>query len=109
FILTSLLWATVLSYLIDGRIKAACVALLLASFLAFFGVIHSPLSSSPIATPGHVIEQLRKEGRYAATAHQTPYHWSAAYTMSAAVLMALGLLGRPPRPTEADPNAGDQR
>jgi AGZA family xanthine/uracil permease-like MFS transporter len=98
FIVTSLIWATALSHLIDGRMKAASLALVLAGFFAFFGIIHSPLSSAPIAMPAVVIEQLRTEGRYAATAHQTPYHWSAAYVLSAVMLLALGRVGRPPQP-----------
>jgi AGZA family xanthine/uracil permease-like MFS transporter len=105
FIVTSLLWATSLSHLIDGRVKAASFALILGAFFSFFGIIHSPLSSAPIAMPGDVLEQLHKEGRYAATVQQTPYHWSAAYTLSALVLLALGRLGRPPRPVEADARA----
>ena len=104
FILTSLLWATALSHLIDGRVKAASVALALAGLLSFFGIIHSPLSSAPISMPGAVVEQLRQEGRYTATANQTPYHWSAAYVLSAATLLALGKLGRPPHPVKTAEN-----
>jgi AGZA family xanthine/uracil permease-like MFS transporter len=96
FILTSLLWSTTLSHLIDGRLKAASLALMMAGFLAFFGIIHSPLPSAPIATPRTVVERLRTEGRYEATAHQTPYHWSVAYLVSSAVLLGLGALGKPP-------------
>ncbi len=95
FILTSLLWATMLANLIDGRVKSACAALLVGAVLTFFGIIHSPLASAPIAWPGTVIERLREEGRYAATAGQTPYHWSAAYAMAAVGLLALGRFGSP--------------
>jgi AGZA family xanthine/uracil permease-like MFS transporter len=89
-------------------VKAASFALILAAFFSFFGIIHSPLSSAPIAMPGDVLEQLRKEGRYAATVQQTPYHWSAAYALSALVLLALGRLGRPPRPVEGDTRANHE-
>jgi AGZA family xanthine/uracil permease-like MFS transporter len=103
FIVTSLLWATSLSHLIDGRVKAASAAFFLAAILAFFGIIHSPLAKAPIAWPGDVVEQLHQEGRYAATSSQTPYHWSAAYTLAALFLLGLGRLGTPPHGVETDP------
>ncbi len=102
FILTSLLWATSLANLIDGRVKAASTALVVAGVLAFFGIIHSPLSAAPIAWPGTVIQQLRHDGRYAATAGQTPYHWSVAYMLSALSLMALGRFGKSPRAVKSN-------
>ncbi len=106
FIVTSLIWATSLSHLIDGRVKAASAVLFLAAILAFFGVIHSPLAKAPIAWPWDVLEQLRQDGRYAATSSQTPYHWSAAYAMAAISLLALGRLGQQPRAVEGFPGAG---
>jgi AGZA family xanthine/uracil permease-like MFS transporter len=102
FIITSLLWATMLSHLIDGRVRAASTALFLAAVLAFFGIIHSPLAKSPIAWPGDVLEHLRQEGRIAATSSQTPYHWAAAYTLAALSLLALGRLGTPPQAVPRD-------
>jgi AGZA family xanthine/uracil permease-like MFS transporter len=102
FIITSMLWATSLSHLIDGRVKAASTALFLAAILAFFGIIHSPLAKAPIAWPGDVVEQLRHEGRFAATSSQTPYHWAAAYTMAALSVLALGRLGTPPHAASKD-------
>lgn len=102
FILTSLIWATMLAHLIDGRLRAASLALGLAGLLSLFSLIHSPLSSAPIAMPGEVVARLRAEGRFAATAEQTPYHWSAAYALSALVLLALGTVARPPLPPAAE-------
>jgi adenine/guanine/hypoxanthine permease len=102
FILTSLLWATALAHLIDGRVRPACAALLVAGVMAFFGIIHSPLASSPIAMPGEVIARLKAEGRYAATAGRTPYHWSAAYAMAAVAILLLGRFGKPPLPIPDD-------
>ncbi len=105
FILTSLLWATALSYIIDGRMRPASVALFVAGGLAFFGVIHSPLSSAPIAMPDEVVRQLQSGGRYEATAGQTPYQWTAAYVLSAMALLALGRFGKRPVHAPADPPA----
>jgi AGZA family xanthine/uracil permease-like MFS transporter len=107
FILTSLLWATALAHLIDGRVRPACAALLIASVMAFFGVIHSPLSSAPIAMPGEVIARLKAEGRYAATSGRTPYHWSSAYAMAAVATLLLGRFGKPPLPIPDDSHPVD--
>jgi adenine/guanine/hypoxanthine permease len=101
FIVTSLLWATALSHMIDGRVKAVAGTLFLAGALAWCGIIHSPLPSSPMMFPPGVIRQLEAEGRAAATAHQTPYHWSAAYILTAFALWALGRFGTLPVPSKS--------
>ena len=80
FIVTSLLWATAARLtLIDGRIRPLVATLLTAAVFSWFGIIHSPLASSPIMSPSAVIRQLQAEGRAEATAQQTPYHWAGGY------------------------------
>jgi adenine/guanine/hypoxanthine permease len=96
FIVTSLLWGSILTFLIDGRIKPAVIALVLAGACSLFGIIHSPLDGGPIVLPNEAIAELKKQGRYEATRLQTPYHWAAAYWVSAGLLMALGRWGRGP-------------
>jgi len=96
FIVTSLLWGSTLAHLIDGRLRPALACLAVAGGCALFGVIHSPLASGPIVMPAEAIRQLKEQGRYAASANQTPYHWAAAYGVSAAILLALGRSGTPP-------------
>ena len=96
FIVTSVLWATALAHLIDGHVRSTVGTLLLCSVFSWFGIIHSPLASSPIAMPAEVIAQLRSDGRYEATALQTPYHWSAAYILTAVAVLALGRFGKTP-------------
>ncbi len=96
FIVTSLLWGATLAHLIDGRVRPAFACLVVAGAFAWFGIIHSPLASAPIVAPGEAIRQLGQQGRLAATAGQTPYHWAAAYWGSAALLLALGAVGRRP-------------
>ncbi len=49
-ILTSILWATVMVYIIDRRLDKAALALLVASGLAFFGFIHAPALGIGFAT-----------------------------------------------------------
>ena len=99
FIVTSLLWATSLAHLIDGRLRPAVIALLLASLCALFGVIHSGLPAGPIIPPAEAIRRLETAHRYAASAAQTPYHLAAAYATAAGLLVALGVWGRRPDPT----------
>ena len=96
FIVTSLLWASTLAFLIDGRVKSAATALALAGAFALFGVIHSPLPAGPIVLPNEAIRQLEEQGRFEAAKYQTPYHWAGAYWASAALLLALGRWGQSP-------------
>ncbi len=105
FLLTSLIWGTSLAWMIDGRMRAAASAFALAGVLALFGVIHSPLPSGPILAPWSALRELKAQGRAAATADQTPYHWAGAYLAVAAVLAAIGRFGRPPA-ADVDPGDG---
>jgi AGZA family xanthine/uracil permease-like MFS transporter len=103
FIVTSVLWATALANLIDGRARASAVALLIGALLSWFGIIHSPLPSGPIMAPAQVMVELEAEGRLPAAARQTPYHWSGAYALSAVAILALGRFGK----HQAAPAAND--
>ncbi len=96
FIVTSLLWGTALAKLIDGKMKAAAGTLLLGGVLALFGIIHSPLPSTPILLPNQAMKQVEEAGRGGATRSQTPYHWAAAYAAAALVLLILGRTGTAP-------------
>jgi len=102
FIVTSLLWATALAHLIDGHVRPVVATLLLAAVFSWFGIIHSPLPSSPIMSPAAVIAQLKADGRFEATAQQTPYHWSAAYALMAIAMLALGRFGTRPAHDEIE-------
>ena len=62
FIVTSLLWATALAHLIDGRIRPVVATLLIAAVFSWFGIIHSPLPSSPIMSPAAVIDAAQAGG-----------------------------------------------
>ena len=98
FIVTSLLWATALAHMIDGRIRPLVATLLIAAVFAWFGIIHSPLASSPILSPAAVIRQLEAEGRAEVTSQQTPYHWAGAYALAALALLVLYRFGTLPAP-----------
>jgi adenine/guanine/hypoxanthine permease len=102
FIITSLLWGAALAHMIDGRLRPLILTLLLAAVFSWFGVIHSPLPSSPIMSPGAVIRQLEAEGRAQAATYQTPYHWAGAYVLMALALAALHRFGSPHARAESE-------
>ncbi|MGE3819992.1 MAG: permease [Isosphaeraceae bacterium] len=102
FIVTSLLWATTLTHLIEGKVKAAAATVGLAAVFSWFGIIHSPLPSAPILPPSEVIVRLEKEGRAEAARAQTPYHTTAAYAGIALSLLAISRFGKPPAPGSHD-------
>jgi AGZA family xanthine/uracil permease-like MFS transporter len=88
FIVTSLLWASALAVLIDGRLAASAAYFAVAGVLALVGVIHSPLRDEQINAPWRVLELVNDPFKKAVS-FQTPYHWAAAYGM--VVLLLLGL------------------
>jgi AGZA family xanthine/uracil permease-like MFS transporter len=82
-----------LAKIIDGKMKTAAAVFLLAGTFALFGVIHSPLPSSPIVSPVEATARLKSLGRFDATASQTPYHWAAAYALVSVTLLLNGAAG----------------
>ena len=93
FILTSLIWATLLALMIDGKTRRGAFVALLASALSWFSVIHSPLPSGAVLPPRATMARLKAEGRIEAATYQTPYHWAAAYGLVALALLGLGMWG----------------
>jgi AGZA family xanthine/uracil permease-like MFS transporter len=51
YVLTGILWATAIAFLIDNRTKAASIVLAASGVMAMFGVIHSILPSSAMYYP----------------------------------------------------------
>jgi adenine/guanine/hypoxanthine permease len=97
FIVTSLLWAGALAMLLDGRLFGAAGYFAVAGVCAFMGVIHSPLPDEQIGFPAAVLAKLANEAEsfVAAAKYQTPYHWAAAYELSALVLIGLAWVRSP--------------
>jgi len=89
FIVTSLLWASALAAILDGRLLRAAAYLAVAGVCALFGVIHSPLVPAVIAMPQNVLAQMPHDP---AILCQSPYHWTAAYGLAALLLVALSRL-----------------
>ena len=74
---------------------------------ALFGIIHSPLPSSPIVGPAQAIRLAGAEGRAEAMAGQTPYHWAFAYGAAAVVVALIGRFGVAPGRDGDDPGPDD--
>jgi AGZA family xanthine/uracil permease-like MFS transporter len=90
FLLTSLLWATAMAMMIDGRLRAASVVLLIAALFSLVGVIHSPLPDERVAFPWQVLADVPPAYANVIT-YQTPWHWAIAYILSAALIWLLAL------------------
>jgi len=80
FILTAMLWGAALAFLIDRRIAATSVTLLVAGGLSLFGLIHSVLPTGGIYVPWSD----------ALLGSRMPYHWATAYAAVALLVTALG-------------------
>lgn len=88
FLLTSLLWAAAMAFMIDGRMRMASLMLLIASAFSLVGMIHSPLPDERVAWPWQALAEVPPAYQDAVT-YQTPWHWSAAYLVSAILLLGL--------------------
>jgi len=97
FIITSLLWASMLAAVLDGQLIRAAGYMVLAAACSLFGIIHSPLDPAAIALPPQVIAQMPQEP---ALWCQSPYHWTGAYLLGAGLLVLLSLGRSPTAPAE---------
>jgi AGZA family xanthine/uracil permease-like MFS transporter len=89
FVFSSLLLGAMMSFLLDDRLGAAAVTLLLAALAALFGLIHSPLPSGAVFLPWRL-------------ADRTPYLLAGGYALAA--VLTLGLRStRPAAPAHSDP------
>jgi len=84
FIVTSLLWSSTLAYVIDRRLGTAAVFLIVAALLSWLGVIHSPLSGSPVMLPTSYDASLPEMTR------QIPWRFALAYLATAGLLLGWG-------------------
>ncbi len=94
FIVTSLLWASCLSAILDRHMYRAALFLVVAAACSLVGVIHSPLSPEMIAWPWEVIEHMRRASPSPALLCQSPFHWAGGYLLAAALLAVIGAMDR---------------
>lgn len=81
FIITSMVWASFVVALIDGKALRAALILLVGAALTLFGVIHSVALSGGIYLPWQLDEPLR----------ELVWQFAGAYAVLAVVLVALSL------------------
>lgn len=96
YILTGILWAAAVSYVINKRFKEGAAALLIAGGLSLFGIIHSVLDNSAIYLPWN----LSLESSFLTS---LPYRFAAGYALAALVIIAFARLnegGGSGRPAE---------
>lgn len=105
FIITSLLWASVLAAVLDGRWLRAAGYMVIAAVCALFGIIHSPLEPAAIALPWQVVAQMPQDP---ACLCQSPYHWMAAYLIGAGLFCLLWVYRPPTSEPEAHGPSGEQ-
>jgi AGZA family xanthine/uracil permease-like MFS transporter len=87
FIVTSLLWATLLAHLVDRKLLAAAVCALVAAVLTLLGVMHSPFPGGRMFLPWGELDLPDT------AAGQTPFHFAAGYAVVAVILLAWAKFG----------------
>ena len=83
FVITSLLWASLLAAIIDRRLGLAAVYTLIAAVASLFGIIHSPAAGGSLVLPWPLAAW--PEGNLL-----TPYYLAAAYGLTGVLLAAWG-------------------
>ncbi len=84
YVLTSLIWGSMIVWILDRQLIRAAGAAFFAAIVAFFGVIHSVLSSSGMYLPWNLVA--------ADGAIQLPYQFATAYLMAGLLLLFLHLM-----------------
>lgn len=86
FIITSLLWASMLAAMLDHRLFLSAAYGAIAAGCSLFGIIHSPLPGSPLVNPFALPANLPH-----AAAGQTPLYMAGGYAAMAVVMCLWGL------------------
>ncbi len=89
FIITSLLWATILAAIIDRRMWTAATFLAVTAGLTLFGVMHSPLLNGRMFLPWQLPELLAVDKLSQDLAH-APYRIATGYLLVALMMLGLG-------------------
>ena len=92
FILTSVLWASALSAILDRHLVRAALFLLVAAVASLFGLIHSAARAGVIGLAASFVYAQIPPNNQPALQCQSPYHWAGAYVISALVLLAVGAM-----------------
>jgi AGZA family xanthine/uracil permease-like MFS transporter len=87
YILTGLLWAAVVAFVIDRQFMRSAYVLMISAALSLFGIIHSVLPDSAIYFPWHL------ELAHPAAA-DLPYHLAAGYLLAGLTILAFAMAER---------------
>ena len=88
YILTSMIWAAMLVWIIDGRMKRAATAAFAAGALTLFGIIHSVLPSSGMYVPWAMPDL--------GGAELMGYRLALGYAVAGTMLILFGIIRRKP-------------
>ena len=88
FIITSVIWASMLVAMIDHRLKRAACYLMFAAVCSLFSIMHSPFDDGRMALPWDVDSLVSLP---TVAAGQTPVYVASAYALAAAIMFAWGL------------------
>ncbi|MDD5657259.1 MAG: hypothetical protein PHF00_08405 [Elusimicrobia bacterium] len=81
FILTAMLWGAFLAKLIDRKLRASAIYLLILAAFSFVGVVHSAMPEGNMYLPWNLAEPFRR----------IPYQFATAYAVLALLLLGLSL------------------
>lgn len=93
FFVTALVWASALACVLDRRIKAAAAFFAVASVCSLYGIMHSPLETSPIVVPyipGAVAGPWMMSGDLPLFVRTIPYQFALAYALVAVAVLVWG-------------------
>jgi AGZA family xanthine/uracil permease-like MFS transporter len=93
FFVTALVWASALACVLDRRVKAAAVFFMVASVCSLYGIMHSPLETSPIVLPyipGVVPGPWMMSGDLPLFVRTIPYQFALAYALVAVAVLVWG-------------------
>jgi AGZA family xanthine/uracil permease-like MFS transporter len=93
FFVTALVWASALACVLDRRIRATAGFFAVAAVCSLFGVMHSPLPTSPIVIPylpGAFGGAWMMSGDLPLFVRTVPYQFALAYGLVAAAVLLWG-------------------
>lgn len=93
YIVTAMIWGSVVAFLIDHKTRNAVITLFVGSVFSLFGIIHSATSSGKLYLPWELNN-----------VHQIPYKFAIAYAMLAGFIALLSIFSKPQSPEEYEIN-----
>ncbi len=89
YIVTSLLWAATMAFIIDYQLKRAAAMMLLAAFFTLIGFIHSLAPQGEVYLPWMIAESVNQD--LLPKAAVIPYDFALGYFIMAMLFFALSM------------------